>query len=256
MSNNEKRIGNFVGFVLLSKPEWDKEKFITDFSEEWEISIPKETEESEDENIIVAQIDDMTLAITFIPAPVPDGEAEHYAAANYMWQDAVEVTKSHTAQILVAVLGENTLIERAKLMTKAISTLLSQQNAVAVYTDGAVHEKSLYQNFAEMMKDDYLPIFNWVWFGLYHDEDKIGIYTYGMEKFGKNELEIYVNDMEVDLNEVRDFTSSIVDYLLENDITLNDGETIGFSVDEKLEITVSAGIALEGETIKIAYPQY
>jgi hypothetical protein len=42
--------------------------------------------------------------------------------------------------------------------------------------------------------------------------------------------------------------------VLECDVVLNDGETIGFSEEQKLQITVSPGIALPGDTIKIEYP--
>ena len=36
-----------------------------------------------------------------------------------------------------------------------------------------------------------LPILDWVWFGVYRTEECAGIYTYGMRKFGKEEMEVY-----------------------------------------------------------------
>jgi hypothetical protein len=49
---------------------------------------------------------------------------------------------------------------------------------------------------------------------------------------------------------------TLASYVLEYDVTLKNGETIGFSEDEKLPITLSNGIALDGETLKIQYPEF
>ena len=42
-------------------------------------------------------------------------------------------------------------------------------------------------------------------------------------------------------------------YVIEYDVTLNDGETIGFSAEDKHAITRSEGAALPGMTLKIEY---
>lgn len=36
------------------------------------------------------------------------------------------------------------------------------------------------------MKEDELPIFNWIWFGLYRSEGSKNAQTYGMDVFGKD----------------------------------------------------------------------
>lgn len=84
------------------------------------------------------------------------------------------------------------------------------------------------------------------------NDDIPGIYTYGLRKFGKDEIEVYAN---APLGDIRDFVLDIVAYILEYDVTLNNGETIGFSEYLKLPITLSKGIALNGESLKIAYPE-
>ena len=42
-------------------------------------------------------------------------------------------------------------------------------------------------------------------------------------------------------------------YVLECDQTLEDGQTIGFSADDKHDIKLSEGVALPGMTLKISY---
>lgn len=247
--------GDFLGFILLEKPVWDRKKFVRDFLEDWGIDILEE-EESEDEefkDIIVAQIGNMHLTVSFVDEPVPNGEAEHYAASNYMWKDAVDIIKRHTSQIILGVLGDNDVLEIGKIFTKAAASCLKQDGALGIYTDGAVFEPNFYLQFSRMLKDDELPILNWVWFGPYRSKTQNGIYTYGMKKFGKDEMEVYVTPGTVDFNKVRHFMINLVNYVLENDIELKDGETIGFSAKQKLPITKSKGIALDGETLKIKY---
>ena len=91
--------GAFVAFVLLSQNEWDIKKLINDCKADWNIEIPYDG----NEEALVAVMGDVTLAVAIMPAPVPNQEAEHYAGANYMWKDAVEVTKSHKAHLMVSV---------------------------------------------------------------------------------------------------------------------------------------------------------
>ena len=104
-----------------------------------------------------------------------------------------------------------------------------------------------------MMKEDELPIFNWIWFGLYRSEGGLNGYTYGMDMFGKEEMEVLNADTEPE--ELRDFLASLSSYVLACDVMLKDGETIGFSADDKHTITRSAGVSLPEEqmTLKISW---
>ena len=56
-----------------------------------------------------------------------------------------------------------------------------------------VFEPRFYEGLADMLKEDELPIFNWVWFGLYRSAGGLNGYTYGMDVFGKEELEVSVS---------------------------------------------------------------
>ena len=106
MSEQNKEFGNFVSFVLLSEPDWDSRQFVKDLKDEWDLDFATE-EDAGSTDTLVETFGDGFLAVSFIPAPIPNGEAEDYARANYMWPEAESVTKSHKAQILVAVTGSN-----------------------------------------------------------------------------------------------------------------------------------------------------
>ena len=252
------RKGSFVGSVLLSKAEWDKEQLIRNLREEWGIVDEEPDEGDEDDensdDAVVMWVGGMMLIVTLFHGHIPDNEAEINAENNYMWPEAVEVAKAHKAHIMVAVLGEEEkLLERGKLFTKAMAVCCKQKYATGVYTSGVVFEPRFYEGLADMLKEDELPIFNWVWFGLYRSEGGLNGYTYGMDVFGKEEMEVLNTDAEPE--ELRDFLASLASYVLACDVTLQDGETIGFSADDKHTITRSPGISLPEEqmTLKIGY---
>ena len=250
--------GSFAGSVLLSKAEWDKEQLIRDLREEWGIVDEEPDEGDEDvensDDAVVMRVGNMMLIVTLFHGHIPDNEAEINAENNYMWPEAVEVAKAHKAHIMVAVLGEEEkLLERGKLFTKAMAMCCKQKYATGVYTSGVVFEPRFYEGLADMLKKDELPIFNWVWFGLYRSEGGLNGYTYGMDVFGKEEMEVLNTDAEPE--ELRDFLASLASYVLACDVTLQDGETIGFSADDKHTITRSPGVSLPEEqmTLKIGY---
>ena len=247
--------GVFTGFVLLSKGKWDKEQFIRDMKEKWDIAVDEyDASEEKDDDALVFEVGDMLAAVSLASYPIPGGEAEGNAENNYMWEDAVKVAKEHCAHLMVAVLGkEEKVLEKGKLFTKLVAACCRQEYATGIYASGVVFEPRFYEGFADMIKENELPIFNWVWFGLYRSEGGLNGYTYGMDVFGKEEMEVLNTDAEPE--ELRDFLASLASYVLACDVTLQDGETIGFSADDKHTITRSPGVSLPEEqmTLKIGY---
>ena len=247
--------GVFTGFVLLSKAEWDKAQFIRDMQEKWDIPVDEyDASEEKDDDALVFEVGDMLAAVSLNNYPIPGGEAEGNAENNYMWEDAVKVAKKHRAHLMVAVLGkEENLLEKGKLFTKVVAACCRQEYATGIYTSGVVFEPRFYEGFADMMQENELPIFNWIWFGLWRDENGMNGYTYGLDVFGKDEMEVLGTDAKP--SDLRDFLASLVSYVLENDVELHDGETIGFDADDKHTITRSPGVGLPEEqmTLKISW---
>lgn len=249
----ESKAGTFVGFALLSENSWDKEKYIRDLKEQWDITAEEKSDEEHNPDTLVFDVGEMMAAVSLMPVPVPDGEAEECAKNNYMWPDAEKAAREHKAHIMVAIIGkEESLIERGKLYVKLMSVCCLQKNISGIYTSGVVFQPRFYEGFSVMLKEGSLPIYNWIWFGLYRTEQGISGYTYGMECFGKDEMEVL--DVDAEPSNIRDFLASMVGYVLEYDVVLNDGETIGFSAEDKHSIIRSQGIALPDKmTLKISY---
>ena len=247
--------GVFTGFVLLSRGEWDKAQFIRDMKEKWDIPVEEyDASEDKSDDALVFEVGGMVAAVSLAACPIPGGEAEANAENNYMWEDAVKAAREHRAHIMVAVLGkEEDVLEKGKLYTKLVAACCRQKYATGIYTSGVVFEPRFYEGFADMMREDELPIFNWIWFGLWRDENGMNGYTYGMDVFGKDEMEVLGTDAEP--GDLRDFLASLASYVLENDMELHAGETIGFAEDDKHAITRSPGVGLPEDqmTLKISW---
>lgn len=256
--DNECEGGPFVGFVLLRSASWDEEKLRADLLADWGITCQAaegEEEDNHDGTNVIFDIDGMMAVVSLMPAPVPDGEAEANAANNYMWPEAVEVTKTHQAHLLVALLGQGrSPVEVGKAFTKLCAACSKQPQALGVYTAGTVFEPAFYQEVADWMKADNqaLPLLDWIYIGLYRSEGGFSAYTYGMEVFGKEEIEVL--DALTTPGDLQEFVLNMVDYVLSADVILRDGETIGFSAEQKLAISRSPSEVLEGMTLKIEYP--
>ncbi|MBD5130399.1 MAG: DUF4261 domain-containing protein [Ruminococcaceae bacterium] len=249
---DRKEIGNFAGFALLSEAKLDKAKLFADLKADWGIDIPDGSKQEDD--VVYVDIDGYRVVIGLMPAPVPDGEAEYWAKGNYMWQDAETVTASHKAHAIIAILGkEDDLVKKGELFVKVVCAMMKQETAVAFYNEGAVFPPKMYIDFAGLLSDGHVPVLNLVWLGIFGDGKQAGVYTYGMRRLGREEMEVYVSADKADFNELREFMLMIASYVLETGATLHDGETIGFSEDQKLPIKLSKGVAVDGNTLKIGY---
>ena len=137
--------------------------------EKWDIPVEEyDASEDKSDDALVFEVGGMVAAVSLAACPIPGGEAEANAENNYMWEDAVKAAREHRAHIMVAVLGkEEDVLEKGKLYTKLVAACCRQKYATGIYTSGVVFEPRFYEGFADMMREDELPIFNWIWFGLW-----------------------------------------------------------------------------------------
>ena len=239
-----------VACVLLSRNRWDRQQFRDDFRDEWGIDLAPE--EAGDDETLTATVNGTVLAASLMPFPVPNGEAAQFAENNSAWEEAVGTAQSHQAHILVVACGTADAIETGKLFVKAVASWLRQPDATAVYTNMYVFQPSAYREVASWMRhaDGPLPVLDWVWFGVCRTESLQGVYTCGMRQFGKEEMEVYA---DAPPDELCDLLLDVAAFVLSDNVTLRDGETIGYSKQQRLPVSLSKGIAMDGMTLKIEY---
>lgn len=247
----------FSGFVLLSTPEWDAEGFKARLKADWGLEYPPEDGEQasadDGHTTMVFDIEGVTAAVSLMEFPVPDGEAEYWANSNFMEKEkALAAAKAHQAHVMVAVVDkEHPPRQRGELYVKLVSTLLKAPNALGVYTNGTVWLPDYFIRVSQDLKEGHLPLLDLVFVGLVKYEKGVCGWTNGLRAFGKDELEI--RDSRQSPQDVHMMLLNTAGYIIEGDVTLQDGETLGYTADQKLRITRSEGCNVEGMSLKIGF---
>ena len=237
-----------LGFVLLDSKDIDWNMFIKNLANDWSICISEKPTEN---GQLVFEVDGMMVACGFVETVIPNDEAVNNAKNNFLWKEAVQVTKLHKAHIMLTIMHGDSAINKSLIFTKIASSLLKLNNAIALYQWPTVYQPDFYIKTAEDINEGALPILDWVYFGVYPDGDKFSGYTVGLDYFGKDEIEVIKSKESPD--ELYVFLIDIADYIITTNVTLKHGETIGFTEEQKLKIIRSKGIAVEKESIKIGF---
>ena len=275
------RKGQFVCSILLGKLGFDKDALLETLKTQWGIvdevddSVEAAAEAESDaedcdgddgadseaqalkdgiksEALVIRQ-GKMFVAISYMPCKVPQKDIMYAAENNYMWPDAHKAAKQHKAHILIAVVGqESELMDRAMVFAKVAAACCALKSVSAVFFNNVIIQKEFYADMANLMKDDILPLNNWIWFGLYKSKDGLCAYTYGLDLFGKEEIEVL--DAACEPKQLHQFVYYLAYHVIANEITLEDGGTIGPNATDMHTITRSKGVANPTQqTLKVKY---
>ena len=247
--------GAFLAFVLLEEPAWDPDQFRRDLRDGYGIPCLTEAEEDEDGgSALTFETDGMLAALRLFPSPVPHGEAEENAARNYLWSEAEDTAARHRGHLLVTALPrERDPREAAALQVKLVCAACRQPGVLGIYANGTVYEPAFYLKWASSIEDGQLPLPDLVWMGLWRREGGLCGYTDGLRCFCRDEIEVL--DAQAEPGDLHSFLMDLAGYVLEEDAVFHDGETIGYTEDQFLPVTRSAGVWHSGMTLKIPYPE-
>ncbi len=248
-----------INFVLLDANEWDASQYVSDLAKEWDIVIP---EDAVTDSVIYTDIDGFRVSLFLIPQPIPEEEVVTNAKLNYMWDNAVAVALMHQAQLVVAVMDKgkgkgkinrNKQIEAAKLLTKLTDAALKQKHATAVAGAGTVIDPKIYTMVAQSIRENELPIFDWVWFGVYPTEKEPIVYTFGMFQFGHQDIEV-IGTPDNNLQEMLDYLTSVAGYILDTGATIRPGDIVDGPDGTPLRVTEKDGVAYDKKVLGIRLP--
>lgn len=236
--------------LFKGNPAFSLDQVVQELKSHWGLQV---SEISGDDSSATFEIDGALVGLVLIDLPIPSQEFEELYAYSYLWQDVEKETQEHSQHAIVSIMSDTlSPVESYTLLTKVNASILkTSPSAIGIYQGSAtlLLPKDLYLDLADLLKEEMLPLQLWVYMGIINQEDKTSIYTYGLKEFGKTEIEIIESPMNGD--DLYYFLLSILQYVLGSDVTLNDGETIGFSEDEKIKITESKAVYLEGNSLKL-----
>ena len=91
-----------VGSVLLKDPEIDFSALCDTLIKLYEV---EDKDCTRNEYTLVFNFENNVISVGLMDTPVPNGEAEYYAEANFLWREAVETVKQHKAHLLVTTMN-------------------------------------------------------------------------------------------------------------------------------------------------------
>ena len=242
--------------LILSMPlfkgnqAYSLDQVIQELKSHWGLQV---FEISGDDSSATFVIDGALVALALMDLPIPIQEFEELYAYSYLWQDVEKEIKEHAQHAIVSIMSDDlSPVETYSLLTKVNTSILkTSQTSIGIYQGSAtlLLPKDLYLDLADLLKEEMLPLQLWIYIGIINQEDNTSIYTYGLKEFGKTEIEIIESPMNSD--DLYYFLLSILQYVLGSDVTLNGGETVGFSEDQKIKITESKAVFLEGNSLKL-----
>jgi hypothetical protein len=215
----------------------------------WYISISDINGES---GTVTFSIQGETIALSTMPVQIPLGDIEGTAQYSYNWITANKDLENHNSHIIVAVMSsKNSELERFKILTKVLSSIVATTNCIGVYqgSQSLLIPREQYLDSAEALKTNQIPIDLWIYIGLRKSENGNSAYTYGLTAFDKLEME-FIN-VKLDLEEMHNFLGNICAYVINSNVTFKSGETLGYTADQKIKITKSKGQFVEGQSLKL-----
>jgi hypothetical protein len=240
-----------LGMVLLPDSEsFSYERFVKDFKELYNDL----KDLAGDDSAVAFEVEEEAVSVFMMEAPVPAEDIEGTAKYAYNWTTAEEDLKHHKAHIIIATTSTSkNIIKRFKLQTQVICSVLRVTNAIGVYlgNQSLLIPKNHYLSQAEVIDEGDIPLNLWLYFGLRTIDEKTNGYTYGLNAFGKEEMEVLNSDKKI--FDIRKLLLDISRYILIDDVVFKNGQTIGFTEEQKLKITYSRGEFVEGMSFKIEY---
>jgi hypothetical protein len=185
---------------------------------------------------IVFEIGTDNAAVALMPAAIPWSNLEGPCATAWWWPDATEKMKYHASHILVALVGdEGDIIQRCITLTHLTAAVAALVDAAGIYWGGGtlVHDPQLFIEQATAISPNNLPLHLRIDFRLQQNEgESYRLFTTGMKVFDHKEIEIPHSTKPP--ADIFDFAYAIAGYIITSEKTIQAGETIGRSEDEKV----------------------
>ena len=157
--------------------------------------------------------------------------------------------------MIISVIGSSSrTLDLYKIFTKVAAATLEKSNSSGVFLNSqyVISSKPFFTAAARnMLNEQSIPVYCWVYFGMLQENNLNSGYTYGMSEFGYPDLEIVKsahNTQEVHAA-LYDVTHNIIQYKLQ----LQDGQQVTTGDDIKITVKKMPGQMLEGTVLRIEY---
>lgn len=242
-----KSTNTIVGMILLEEEWLDFEKMIYELKGKWNLKIDHISSDKK-----TLKINWYTILIINENKPISKEEIKTISERTLFRDNIIEETDAHKSHITVVIhWKDNGPIQSNLLFNKIIASIMNHSKSIGIYIGdrSLLLKKDFYIYETNLITENILPISTWIYIGSWKDNNKCSWYTYGLNDFGKREIEII--NSEKSTEEIFELLYRLTSYVIESNITFKDKEYIDISNDEQCKISISKGIYLENTTIKV-----
>jgi len=241
--------------ILLAMPlftggnRYDLKLIINSLTTDWNLAVSNI--EGNDETAVL-KIDGEVVAIAFLDVPIPWEDLETAANYAYNWSNAMDDIRKINSHAIVSVMSETkSKFERYQILSKVLYSILKTSDCIGIYqgSQTLLIPKNQYLEYFQTLKDSQAPVPLWIYIGIRKADSKNSLYTFGLKDFNKKEIEII--DSQLDIEQIYNFLMNICAYVIQSNINFTNGETLGYTQDQKINITCSKGIFVDEETLKL-----
>ncbi len=191
---------------------------------------------------------DSTTYVASMPGPVPNGEADGFAAYSYGSILGAPRVEEHGAHVIVITRSpEGSMIDSLPTHLRHTASVAHALDAIGVYDGnaGATHVAPFYIG---AVQEDTLPPHLVTGLSLARDSENIvSVLTKGLRRLGLREFLITVPTGE--LQDGITYILDLVGYVVNRQQQLGDGETVGRSADERLLVRHQRSPVNESEEV-------
>jgi hypothetical protein len=238
MAESEER-STMVVFVALNSDRVPRPEDVLDLlRDKYAIDPVPEASTESGETAVFFNLPDGMAFYSPMPAPIPWGDLEGPCQTARWWPEAEEEMRKHTNHFIVSLMGgPDGPLDRHIWLTKFVAAVMELSDAAGVYwgSGTVVHKPELFCELAAVASpDDYTPQL-WIDMRIWGDKDRrVFFATTGLSAFGLPEIE--VDGARWNPGELMEFCGNIITYVINRGEPLPDGDTIGRSDTEKIQI--------------------
>jgi len=178
-------------------------------------------------------------AVGLMPKHIPWHELEGPCATAWWWPEATEAMRDHTHHAIVFLAGEEgSAAARHVDLTHLTAAVAETTDSAGIYWGGGtvVHKPEHFVDEAKQLSRGDVAPHLWIDMRLeQNDDESYRFFTTGMLQFDKPEIEI--ERTEKSPQDVLEFCHDMVHYILSQDKSIGEGETVGRTNDERIKVS-------------------